>query len=94
MSKQPPPAPTTSAVGPCPTVIQIVALKVYPAPSHHATTPHNNKREFMRRRSGQKVVCFYEAQRKSADSSSFFAAVCRNIYIDRVQQKKYAVENI
>ena len=24
MSKQPPPAPTTSAVGPCPTVIQIV----------------------------------------------------------------------
>ena len=24
MSKQPPPAPTASAVGPCPTVIQIV----------------------------------------------------------------------
>ena len=24
MSKQPPPAPTTRAVGPCPTVIQIV----------------------------------------------------------------------
>ena len=24
MSNQPPPAPTTSAVGPCPTVIQIV----------------------------------------------------------------------
>ena len=24
MSKQPPPAPTVSAVGPCPTVIQIV----------------------------------------------------------------------
>ena len=24
MSKQPPPAPTTSAVGPCPTLIQIV----------------------------------------------------------------------
>ena len=24
MTKQPPPAPTTSAVGPCPTVIQIV----------------------------------------------------------------------
>ena len=24
MSKQPPPAPTTSAVGPCPTVIKIV----------------------------------------------------------------------
>ena len=23
MSKQPPPAPTTSAVGPCPTIIQI-----------------------------------------------------------------------
>ena len=61
MSKQPPPAPTASAVGPCPTVIQIVGrpgtrglpraiahpdhptppptLEVYPAPSHHPTTP-------------------------------------------------------
>ena len=42
MSKQPPPAPTASAVGPCPTVIQIVgapALEVYPARSHHPTTP-------------------------------------------------------
>ena len=28
MSKQPPPAPTTSAVGPCPTVIQIVGRPV------------------------------------------------------------------
>ena len=34
MSKQPPPAPTASAVGPCPTP----ALEVYPAPSHHPTT--------------------------------------------------------
>ena len=33
MSKQPPPAPTASAAGPCPTVIQIG--EVYPAPSHH-----------------------------------------------------------
>ena len=24
MSKQPPPAPTASAIGPCPTIIQIV----------------------------------------------------------------------
>ena len=41
MSNQPPPAPTASAVGPCPTVIQIVApaLEVYPAPSPHPTTP-------------------------------------------------------
>ena len=42
MSKQPPPAHTASAVGPCPTVIQIVgrpALEVYPASSHHPTTP-------------------------------------------------------
>ena len=42
MSKQPPPAPTASAVGPCPTSIQISrtspALEVYPAPSHHPTT--------------------------------------------------------
>ena len=42
MSKPPPPAPTASAIGPCPTIIQIVgrpALEVYPAPSHHPTTP-------------------------------------------------------
>ena len=42
MSKQPPPAPTASAVGPCPTVIQSVgrpALEDYPGPSHHPTTP-------------------------------------------------------
>ena len=43
MSKQPSPAPTASAVGPCPTVIQIVGRpgtgRVYPAPSHHPTTP-------------------------------------------------------
>ena len=38
----PPPAPTASAIGPCPTTIQIVgrpALEVYPGPSHHPTTP-------------------------------------------------------
>ena len=42
MSKQRPPAPTASAVGPCPTEIQIVgrpALEVYPTPLHHPTTP-------------------------------------------------------
>ena len=41
MSKQPPPVPTASAIGPCPTIIQIVgrpALEVYPGPSHHPTT--------------------------------------------------------
>ena len=32
MSKQPPPAPTASAVGPCPTAIQIVGR---PAPPDH-----------------------------------------------------------
>ena len=44
MSKQPPPAPTARAVGPRPTLIQISrtypALEVYPAPSHHPTTPY------------------------------------------------------
>ena len=38
MSKQPPPAPIASAVGPCPTVIQNVGspeVEVYPAPSHN-----------------------------------------------------------
>ena len=42
MSNQPPPAPTASAIGPCPTIIQIVgppALEVYPGPSHHPTIP-------------------------------------------------------
>ena len=29
MSKQPPPAPTASAVGPCPTVIQIVGRPAF-----------------------------------------------------------------
>ena len=46
MSKQPPPAPTVSAVGPCPTAIQIVgrpSTGFYPAPSHHPTTPSTNK---------------------------------------------------
>ena len=38
MSKQPPPAPTASAVGPCPTV-DAPALEVDPAPLHHPITP-------------------------------------------------------
>ena len=47
MSKQPPPAPTASAVGPCPTVSKLQdapALEVYPAPSHHPTTPNDMRR--------------------------------------------------
>ena len=50
MSKQPPPAPTASAIGPCPIVIQIVgapALEVYPAPSHHPTTHFCSRGERM-----------------------------------------------
>ena len=42
MSKPPPPAPTASAIGPCPTVIKFVGrpgLEGYPAPSHHPTIP-------------------------------------------------------
>ena len=38
----------------------------------------------MRRHSGQKVVCFYEAWCKSVDTSSFFAEKAMN----RVQIKK------
>ena len=40
MSKQPPSAPTASAICPCPTIIQTVgrpALEAYPGPSHHPT---------------------------------------------------------
>ena len=42
MSKQTPSAHPASAVGPCPTLIQIdtPALEVYPALSHHPTTPY------------------------------------------------------
>ena len=42
MSKQPPPAPTASAVGPCPTIIQIVGRpgtarlhRTIAPPDHH-----------------------------------------------------------
>ena len=38
MSKQLPPAPTASAIGPCPTMIQIVGgpgTGIYPGPLHH-----------------------------------------------------------
>ena len=41
MCKQPTPAPTASAIGPCLTFIQIVgrpALEVYPRPVHHPIT--------------------------------------------------------
>ena len=39
MSKQPPPAPTASAVGPCPTVIQIVGRPGAGSfTQHHRTT--------------------------------------------------------
>ena len=38
MSKQPPPAPTASAVGPCPTVIQIVGRPSWKFTQHHRTT--------------------------------------------------------
>ena len=41
MAKQPPPASTASTVGRCLTLIQITkTLEVFPAPSHHPTTPY------------------------------------------------------
>ena len=42
-----PPTPTASAVGPCPTIIQIVgrpALEVYPGPSHTCPLPNAGPR--------------------------------------------------
>ena len=50
MSKQPPPAPTVSAVGPCPTVIQIVgrpgtgSLPSTIAPSDHSLPGRGRKK--------------------------------------------------
>ena len=41
--KKRPPAQTASAIGPCPTIIQIVGrpgLEAYPGPSHHPTIPN------------------------------------------------------
>ena len=39
LSKQPPPAPTTSAVGPCPTIIQIIRTpRHWNFTQHHRTT--------------------------------------------------------
>ena len=49
MSKQPPPTPTTSAVGPCPTVIQIVgrpgtgSSPSTIAPPDHPRTPEKKR---------------------------------------------------
>ena len=46
MSKQPPPAPTASTIGPCPTIIQIVGRPgtgIHPGPSHHPTTPRRKR---------------------------------------------------
>ena len=44
MSKQPPPAPTASAVGPCPTVVQISRPpRCWKFTQHHRTTRPPNK---------------------------------------------------
>ena len=54
MSKQPPPAPTASAIGPCPTVIQIVgrpgtgSLPSTIAPPHHPLC--DERRDLMKKR--------------------------------------------
>ena len=41
MAKQPPPAPTASAVGPCPTLIQIIRTpRHWKFSQHHRTTDH------------------------------------------------------
>ena len=50
MSKQPPPAPTASAIGPCPTVIEIVgrpgigSLPSTIAPTEHPLSKRGRKR--------------------------------------------------
>ena len=47
MSKQPPPAPTASAVGPCPTVIQIVGRPdTGSLPSTIAPPDHPNQTKY------------------------------------------------
>ena len=67
MSKQPPPAPTASAVGPCPTVIQIVgrpgtgSLPSTIAPPDH---PLNRKKE-----DGSVEMTFESISENEADKS-------------------------
>ena len=53
MSKQPPPAPTASAVGPCPTIIQIVGRpgtgrlpRAIAQPDHPRSTERNGLSNF------------------------------------------------
>ena len=53
MSKQPPPAPTASAVGPCPTIIQISRT-----PRHWKFTQHLRTTRPPHARIGWLVVCF------------------------------------
>ena len=61
MSKQPPPAPTVSAVGPCPTIIQIVgrpgtgSLPSTIAPPDHPLRPRSE--EILKEQSDQGLLC-------------------------------------
>ena len=75
MSKQPPPAPTASAVGPCPTVIHIVSSPgsgSYPAPSHH---PHNAT---IQRFSAFVHLSIYRTAKNCTDLSCFLSfTFCR-----------------
>ena len=54
MSKQPPPAPIASAVGPCPTVIQIVGR---PGTGNLPSTIAIRKRNFTASRIRERRVC-------------------------------------
>ena len=49
MSKQPPPAPTASAVGPCPTIIKIVGRpSIASLPSTFAPPDHPQSKMYIR----------------------------------------------
>ena len=67
MSKQPPPAPTASAVGPCPTVIQIVGRPgTRSLPSTNAPPDHPLQKNKRLSADGRKISRNYKTMRGTA----------------------------
>ena len=79
MSKQPPPAPTASAVGPCPTVIQIVGR---PGTGSLPSTiaPPDHPRVYRRTTVPLDTISTQDSDLQASDSSFEASNTCENIY--------------
>ena len=77
MSKQPPPAPIASAVGPCPT-LDTPALEVYQAPSHHPTTPKIG---------GKSLKCTYTTWDEFCNALALTRLVILNVFTTPEERK-------